>query len=286
LDFSQWYETQNAGIKREYQNALEESRRFAPGNARALHASDACLSLITLENRIGPEKMNEILKTFASRYPFQEPGLDEFLSVVLEEAGREASDLAAALLREGRVVDYAVERAVCRPATKPEGYVPQSGIKESIEENFTPPEKTGGRACPLSGWKELIRFGPRISNDGPMDGDAPETGETPAHTAYTWDVVVSNRGDVALPVTVQLIFEGGKTEKKEWDGNTGSIRFTGKAPERLLFAVVDPEAVYAVDLNRLNNQRAVEFNHRGVLFLAGWVQFWIQNYLNGWAFLN
>jgi len=91
---------------------------------------------------------------------------------------------------------------------------------------------------------------------------------------------------MSLPVKIRLIFDNGKTEDKVWSGTDGLYRLSGQGPDRLLAAAIDPEGVYMLDVNRLNNIRTVSFKNRQVLFCSGWLQFWIQNYLNGWAMFS
>jgi hypothetical protein len=104
--------------------------------------------------------------------------------------------------------------------------------------------------------------------------------------AYHWEVVVQNRSNGEYPVDLLLVFEGGKTERRDWDGKGEVWCISGQGPDKLLFASVDPEEKYALDTNRINNRRSVRFDNEGVFFLAGWLHFWIQNYLNGWAFFG
>lgn len=234
-----------------------------------IHAKGA-LALITLENHIGGEKMMKILVSFVTRQASGTPSVDDFLQAVLEGAGGAEASMAGELLRKGSAVDYAVDEVLCNPVVSSFGYVTPQTPGSGVEANFSPPDEHL-----VPGLEELVRWEKkRKTTEAPADGD------------WRWRVTVSNRGNVALPVTVLLTFDGGRTETREWDGKGAQLHFHGEGTDRLLSASIDPEALFALDLNRLNNARSVEFKRGGVLFLAGWTQFWVQNFLNGWAFFN
>jgi hypothetical protein len=202
--------------------------------------------------------------------------VERFLELVTDVAGPANASLAAGLLYNNGVVDFAVDRVESRPVTVSKGYLTQTRMSDRIQENFDPEDDDSPELV-----DDLFQWGADAS-----EGDPENPVVEKPDVLWEWEVLVRNRGNLALPVTLHLNFEGGKTELKEWDGKGGIWRLKGQGPDRLLSAVVDPEAKYALDLNRLNNERAVAFNRPGVLYLAGWMQFWLQNYFNGWAFLN
>jgi hypothetical protein len=234
-----------------------------------IHARGA-LALMTLENHIGGEKMKNILVSFVTRGGAGKASVDDFLQAVLEGAGEAEASMAGELLREGCVIDFAVDEVLCTPEIQSFGYVTPENPGDNVEANLNAPEKHL-----VPGLEELVRWErKRKTTESPVNGD------------WRWKVTVSNRGNAALPVTVLLTFESGRTETRDWDGNEAHLHLQGTGEDRLLSAVVDPDVLYALDLDRLNNARCVEFKRNGVLFLAAWTQFWVQNFLNGWAFFN
>ncbi|MEO8876130.1 MAG: M1 family aminopeptidase, partial [Polyangiaceae bacterium] len=70
-------------------------------------------------------------------------------------------------------------------------------------------------------------------------------------------VLVERRGNLHLPVDVDLIFASGARERRHWDGigDTTRIFYRGKDPLR--YAVVDPDDRILLDENRANNRIAV-----------------------------
>jgi hypothetical protein len=250
------------------------------GEAEQVRRRNTHLALQTLENHTGPKIMKEILQAYVDRFRFKHPTPDDFLALVSEKAGKEHAGLAETLLTGSGVLDFAVETAHCHPlGRRSRGFVTQADMQDRIKENFSTGGVTGTEAEGGWAWGNLVRFGGPETPDqeGPTEGSP---------TAYQWEVTVVNRGDLALPVDLLLTFEGGKTERRTWDGKGGELRLSDEGPDKLILAEIDPEAKYALDLNRLNNIRTVVFDDESVFFLAGWLQFWIQNYLNGWAFFG
>lgn len=248
-----------------------------PMPATGRKAAGIALGLKSLENHIGWETMQKVLKNYLERRASKGHSMSALLEIVSELAGVPMASLAAALLYDNVQVDFAVVAAECRLENDLNGFVTQTSVADRIRESDASADESGSGRSELLG--EMLSFGDGDAED-PVEG-----GETPV-LQWQWEVTVRNWGNAVLPVTVRLNFEGGKSELKQWDGEGGTWTLEGVGPERLLSVEVDPEAKYALDLNRLNNRRSVAFEKEGVLYLAGWFQFWLQNYLNGWAFLN
>jgi hypothetical protein len=73
----------------------------------------------------------------------------------------------------------------------------------------------------------------------------------------TWDgsVVVRRRGNVVLPVDVDLLLADGTTHRERWDGKGDWTRLLWHGPAALRGAVVDPEHRIVID-DRLSNNHA------------------------------
>ena len=260
-------------------NADPEANRHLPHGG--IPASGVVLALKTLENRIGPDKMKQLFKAYAGSHIFSHTTVDDFLLNVMEVAGRENAEMMDLLLHNNGVLDYSIDSATCRKVVEPKGFVTKTSRPDGIKENFEPIEDSSGQMFNRARWEDIIWFG----NDEEEARPETDTVDEPIHT-YQWQVVVGNRGDVTLPVTILLKFDGKIAEEREWNGKGGVLCLGGEGPSRLISAEVDPGGVYASDINRLNNKRSVRFKDKETLFLAGWSHFWLQNYLNGWAFFN
>ena len=98
-----------------------------------------------------------------------------------------------------------------------------------------------------------------------------ELDETKARSWKT-KVLVRRRGEIALPVVIELRFEDAPPERISWDGATRWKRIEITRPRRLLAATVDPDDELLLDVNRLNNARRLESDPKvatswGVRFL-------------------
>jgi hypothetical protein len=93
-------------------------------------------------------------------------------------------------------------------------------------------------------------------------------------------VLVTRRGETALPVEILLRFEGGKTHRASWDGEARWTRLTVSGGPRLLEAIVDPEEKILLDADRFNNGRRVEKDPRAAARWTSRSVFWVQNLLD------
>jgi len=103
------------------------------------------------------------------------------------------------------------------------------------------------------------------------------TPQKPAEKQYRSEVVVERLGGVQLPVDVQIMFEDGTVSNERWDGRDRWKRFEFTGPQRVEWAVVDPNGILPLDVNRLNNSRMREAGTRGIVRIASRWGFWFQN---------
>ena len=100
--------------------------------------------------------------------------------------------------------------------------------------------------------------------------------EPPSKGPYESRIVLRRRGGVVMPQEVLLTFEGGRTERIEWDGTDRWKRLIRVTPDRLASAAIDPNHTVWLDVNWTNNSRRTTAD----LTTAGaWttrVLFWIQ----------
>jgi|GEM_PF-2353942 len=261
------------------------AHEFYPGAYHPIAYSKAALCLETLENHIGREAMKQILKSFVETYQFKHPRGADLLDALAAGAGSEHADLVEQLFTGTRTVDYAVKWATCHPVGEQVGFATQKAPGDEILYN-APVVVVEGDDEPVAhadkGADADKDAGDGVAADG---GGRGEEIAAPARE-YEWSVIVANLGEVALPVDVEFCFEGGRSERRVFDGKSSFVRFNGRSSDRLLGAVVDPEHKMVLDLNLINNSRTVAFQKQGVWFLSGVAHFWSQNFLNGWAFFN
>ena len=244
-------------VKKEYlphaasSSALNRTEKFYPGSYHPIAYSKAALSLLTLENHIGRDKMIQVLKNYTEKFRFKHPRPD-FFDVVRDVAGHDAADMITKLLSTKGTVDFTVDSVTCHEVVPQRGFTTQKAPGDPVK--F---EK--GRKKTASGKEEQ---------------------------KYAWEVLVRNRGTEAFPVDLELCFENGLTKIHQWKGDEEFLLLRGESDQPLVGAIVDPDKKFALDLNRINNTRTVRHQKREIGFMKNVVRFWGQSYLNGWAFFN
>ncbi len=205
------------------------------------------LVLRTLEARLGPRTMARVMRTYSERWRFRHPGTDDFYAVAREVSGEDLQPFFAALVEETGLVDYEVSSVESKKAPEPRGVFDRGGKRETVLEDAA---------------KE-------------QEEQADEKKTRP----YESKVMVRRRGEVVLPVDVELVFEGVPPERRAWDGRDRWIRYEVTRPERLLSARVDPDGKLPIDLSRLDDSRRVERDSRAAVHWGARWMFWIQQWL-------
>ena len=128
-------------------------------------------ALATLEREVGRETFARIMRTYAERWAFRHPSTDDFLQLASEVSGKDLRPLGNALFRGTSGLDDAVAELRCSPVAPAWGFFDVDG--------GTP------------------TFRPR-SPSGPGGN-------------VRCEVLVERRGDLPLPLEVQLTFADGTT---------------------------------------------------------------------------
>jgi hypothetical protein len=243
---------------------------YSPGNYGFNSYQRTDLTLQTLESLLGTEAMARVMRTYHERWRFRHPASDDFYAVVAEVTGRDARWFFDQTVERPGILDDEVASVRSERVRVPHGVFGEGESKTTVSTK-----------------EARLR-----------EREADEAGGRPWRSM----VVVRRRGEVRLPMSLELEFEGGasqtmslqdldfeggKTETaplldgrkdgRPWLGRWKRIELTGE--RRLVSATVDPENRVAIDVNRLNNARRVEPDglaaaHWGVR----WV-FWLQQLL-------
>jgi hypothetical protein len=102
--------------------------------------------------------------------------------------------------------------------------------------------------------------------------------EKPSAAAPRRSVVIVRRyGEAVFPVDVLVTFKDGKTAREQWDGRDRWKAFTYERAEPVVSAVVDPDRVLLLDINRTNNSyatspRSAEAARKWMLKWMVWLQ--------------
>lgn len=114
------------------------------------------------------------------------------------------------------------------------------------------------------------------------DGRLAEQVPRPLAAPKGWKtiVTVARRGDVAMPVEIVLKFEGGRTYRSAWDGESRWKRFRVASGPKLVEAIVDPDEKILLDLDRTNNGRLATADRRAASRWTARAVFWMQNLID------
>ncbi|MDZ7262285.1 MAG: M1 family metallopeptidase [candidate division KSB1 bacterium] len=232
---------------------------FYPGSYSINAYAKPALMLITLENYLGPEVMEKIMRTYFQRWRFKHPTTLDFMAVVNEVSGQDLSWFFDQVLFGSDILDYEVSHVSSRKIPKP--------TEPGIETEEKPGEQEAtGKADTL-----------RESEESPKKRE---------QEMYLSEVRIRRLGGVIFPLEVLIKFENGEEIRESWDGQSRWVRFKYQKPARLVSAQVDPENKLALDINLTNNSRTLKSQSKGVYRLTFKWLFWMQNILQLFSFLS
>ncbi|MDQ1348673.1 MAG: hypothetical protein QG573_2049 [Acidobacteriota bacterium] len=220
--------------------AWDFSRRAYGFNAYARPA----LMLETLEGMLGGETMARVMRTYHERYRFGHPRGNDFYAVAEEVSGRDLDDFFAQTVESPGVLDPAILDLTSEPAEQARGKVLVDGAEIEIDEK---------KAVELE----------RAADENETRG-------------YRSVLELRQRGELILPVEVELTFEGKEPERRLWDDGRRWARWEYERPEKLLEVRLDPDGKLALDADRLNNERRLEPDPAAARKLATSFLFWVQ----------
>src|SRR6185503_1179321 len=182
------------------------------------------------------------------RFRFTHPTSGDFFLVLKEAAARARPGLDLTpyidqLFYGTGTLDFAVDSLRSREARAPRGLLPPARAGEGAIDRLAEP----------------------------MEGD---------RKSFETEVVVSRRGEVALPVEILVRFENGEEVRETWDGRAPWKRFTYEKSARADRALIDPAGVYAMDLDRNNNSLTRDPHDSAIAPLVLHWLFWVQNFLH------
>ncbi|MDZ7304708.1 MAG: M1 family metallopeptidase [candidate division KSB1 bacterium] len=229
---------------------------YSGGSYNANSYAKPGLVLTTLQNYLGKEMMQKIMRTYVERWRFKHPQTQDFITVANEVSGQDLNWFFDQALFSNAILDYGVERIFTREVKKGEGY------------DFT---------LMASKPDSLIR-------DDKGRSDAVAAKSKPK--IYESGFYVRRLGMFKFPVEIVATFEGGEKVHEKWDGQELWKKFTYLKPNKLVSATVDPENKIPLDLNYTNNSKAVQASSLGVNKLSARWLFWMQFLLDQPEFLN
>jgi len=205
----------------------------------AISYSKTALALETLDRYLGDNAVRVALAAYFRRWQFKHPRGKDFFASLKESSGQDLSWFVDQVFHGTEVVDYTVTRVSSK---KERGFGGYRFAAQRIGEQAEPEE---------------------------MNADVP----------YRSEVVVERLGGVKMPVEILVVFDDGTSATEKWDGQDRWKRFEYSGPQRVEWAMVDPNQILVLDVNYLNNSRMRSAATRGVVRLVGRWTFWFQNLL-------
>jgi len=197
---------------------------FAHGRGstvRNMAYNKTSLMLKTLENHLGRDRFDQIMRTYYQRWKFRHPNRHDFVAVA-NEVGGENLDWFFDQLVDGRtVLDYAVASIA---------NIPLDAFEQGILDDQPQP----------------------VEHREEEKADATTSVED-QEKVYQCTVVFRRVGEVVFPMDTLVEFSDGEVLRNQWDGRgrVKTFRFTRKA--KVVRAAIDPDQRVPLDVDRTNN---------------------------------
>jgi Peptidase family M1 domain len=254
------YKHDNRELSRLEYTTMQNPREGAPARPgwefnettfKPLIYSKSATTLRTVEQLIGTDKMDDIIKTYFERWKFKHPRGNDFVAVLKEKLATEKDTLLAQNVIKlfqksiygASVLDYAVV---------------------SIYNDYLPASQGV--------------YGDSIATFKAKDGSGQQT--------LLSKIQVNRMGDWVFPVELLVTFEDKTTQTLTWSGIEGSHVFEIQGKSKILSAQIDPQQKLSLDLDLNNNSLTLKPSP-----VAGWkyaakTVFWVQNILQTLSFLS
>jgi len=172
----------------------------------------------TAEGLIGSDAMARGLRAYFQRYAFQHPTGGDLVATLSETAGYDLRGFFDQAIYSDAIPDWGV-----------------------LEVRHRRPAEAEGFTWDGSGWQ------PEEYSGAPDDDAAPDD------ESWQVEVVLVRRGDFVGPVEVELTWDDGSTERRQWDGSERWVRWRFDEQRKLEQVVVDPDGVWALETLRADN---------------------------------
>lgn len=224
---------------------------FTNSNFKPLIYSKTATTLRTIEQLVGTEKMDDIIRTFFEKWKFKHPRGEDFVAVLKEKMANEKDSVFAASIVDlfeksiygALELDYSVQKITNAILPAPQG------IFGEFSDSFA-------------------------YKDGSGIGQLTST------------VEVSRNGDWIFPVELIVTFEDGTTQTVFWDGKEGQKVFTFNGKSRIRSAQIDPKNKISLDTDLNNNSITLKPESLPLWKYAAKSVFWIQNIFQTLSFLS
>ncbi|HHQ49308.1 MAG TPA: M1 family peptidase [Acidobacteria bacterium] len=203
--------------------------------------------LKTLQGLAGPGPFARAMRTYAERWRFRHPGPKDFFATFSEATGKDWSWFFRQAFESDTTVDFGVMHVAQHREKAYQGFRWEDGRWKESE-----PAGKGDAGAATAGEKD----------GGPAPAAAPAATPTVAPeekknggAEEPWEVTVQlgRPGSFRGPVEVELVWDGGKTERRTWDAQDRWTIWRMESPERLDRVIVDPDGIWAAESHRADN---------------------------------
>jgi hypothetical protein len=226
------------------------------------------LTLLTLGALVGEQTLARAMRTYHERFRFRHPTSDDFYAVVSEVAGRDLSGFFAQTTERPGILDDEVASVKSEKVDEPRGFFGEGDARKNVTEKEAREKEKQADAASGRRWRTTV--------------------------------MVRRRGEVVLPTSLRLDYEGGETQTLPLvEQDRSGVENTGLAPgaasgepwrgrfkkielltaKRLVSATVDPEDRLKLDVNAANNSRRSEPDTAAANRWGARLVFWLQQLL-------
>lgn len=225
-------------------NLVRKAWEFNNGGSYSMNSySRTALVLRTLENLLGKQTMDRVMRTYHQRWRYRHPSSHDFIKVVNEVSAKDVTGFFNQCVFGSNVLDYRVAEVTSEAARHMKGVFDQNGGKRTVS-----------------------------TKDA-----AKQIKEKPQDALYESEVMIRREGEIILPVDIEIVFEGGEVVRKVWDGEYRWVKYRFTRPAKIAYVQVDPEQRLLLDINFSNNSRRLEPRYGPVFLWTAKVMFWIQH---------
>lgn len=201
--------------------------------------SKPVLVLTTLQNHLGDDLMNKVMRTYFDRWKFKHPQTKDFIAVVNEVTGSNYDWYFDQFVYTNQTIDFEV-----------------TGIRNvEIKDRL--------------GW-----FG--NGEEKTFVEEQKDSTEENSDERYRSLVFVRNNGTAIFPTTVLIRFANGDSVIENWDGKESPKRFSYDKNTKAVSATVDPGMINVLDLTLSNNTKIVEPDMSGISRYTVRFLFWFE----------
>jgi len=198
------------------------------------------LMLTTLENLLGSERMERVMRTYQQRYRYRHPNAKDFINTVGEVSGPMQGWYFNQTVFSSNVIDYKVDGVTSTRVKTALGVFDKDGAKVTV---------------------------------AAKDVDKKKSDE------YLSKVYIRREGEAVLPVELRITFKNGEVVNEKWDGAYRWIKYEYTRKSEVKHVEVDPLHKLALDVNFANNSWTGDADNSVVFKWASTMLFWIQNAL-------